>query len=125
MRYEGSMRVSGRESTIPSSLVPRSQRASDAAARPKMGGRQRNSSSHPGAYSGGRQAAEPQEVPLGEANWHAARLIPTSGISGAEEQERRATSATLAVLAPVKEFGKAITSQLGAPAGTVETYVEV
>jgi hypothetical protein len=62
---------------------------------------------------------------VGEENWHAARLIPTSGISGAEEQERRATSATLAVLSAVKEFGKAITSQLGAPAGAVETYVEV
>ncbi|GAA0628370.1 hypothetical protein GCM10009547_35030 [Sporichthya brevicatena] len=62
---------------------------------------------------------------MSEEGWHEARLIPTSGISGAEEQERRATSALLAVLAAVKEFGRAITGPLGAPAGTVTTYIEV
>jgi hypothetical protein len=60
-----------------------------------------------------------------EETWHAARLIPTSGIRGAEEQERRATSALLAVLTSVKEFGKAIVGPLGAPAGNIETYIEV
>lgn len=60
-----------------------------------------------------------------EQTWHAARLIPTSGISGAEEQERRATSALLAVMSAVKEFGRTITSPLGAPAGGVETFIEV
>ena len=60
-----------------------------------------------------------------EATWHQARLIPTSGISGADEQERRATSALLAVMGAVKEFSKAVLSPLGAPAGTVETYIEV
>ncbi len=54
-----------------------------------------------------------------------ARLIPTSGISGAEEQERRATSALLAVVAAVREFGRSLLSPLGAPAGAVETYIEV
>lgn len=62
---------------------------------------------------------------MGEETWHAARLIPTSGISGADEQERRATSATLAVLSAVKEFGRAITGPMSAPTGTVETFVEV
>lgn len=62
---------------------------------------------------------------MSEESWHAARLIPTSGISGAEEQERRATSALLAVLAAVKEFNRAILGPLGAPAGNVETYIEV
>ncbi|GAA0628674.1 hypothetical protein GCM10009547_35370 [Sporichthya brevicatena] len=62
---------------------------------------------------------------MSEEGWHEARLIPTSGISGAEEQERRATSALLAVLSAVKEFGRAITAPLGAPAGTVTTYIEV
>lgn len=57
--------------------------------------------------------------------WHRARLIPTSGINGAEEQERRATSALLAVLAAVKEFGRAVTTACGAPAGSIETFVEV
>jgi len=62
---------------------------------------------------------------MSEETWHEARLIPTSGISGAEEQERRATSALLAVMTSVKEFGRAITAPLGAPAGTVTTFIEV
>ncbi len=41
--------------------------------------------------------------------WQEARLIPTSGINGGEEQERRATSALLAVMGSVKEFGRALT----------------
>jgi hypothetical protein len=60
-----------------------------------------------------------------EEAWHEARLIPTSGISGAEEQERRATSALLAVMGIVKEFSKAVLGPLGAPAGNVEAYIEV
>ena len=47
---------------------------------------------------------------MSEETWHEARLIPTSGITGAEEQERRATSALLAVLTAVKEFGRALTA---------------
>lgn len=62
---------------------------------------------------------------MAEETWHAARLIPTSGISGAVEQERRGTSAVLAVLASVKEFGRTITGRLGAPAGSIETFIEV
>ena len=62
---------------------------------------------------------------MSEETWHQARLIPTSGISGADEQERRATSALLAVMASVKEFGRALVQPLGAPAGTLETYIEV
>lgn len=60
-----------------------------------------------------------------EETWHQARLIPTSGISGAEEQERRATSALLAVMAVVKEFSKAVLGPLAAPAGSLETFIEV
>lgn len=60
-----------------------------------------------------------------EHSWNEARLIPTSGINGAEEQERRATSALLAVMTSVREFGRALTKPLGAPAGSVETYIEV
>jgi hypothetical protein len=44
-----------------------------------------------------------------EEGWEAARLIPVSGINGADEQERRGVSALLAVLGSVKEFGRAIT----------------
>lgn len=62
---------------------------------------------------------------MSEESWHQARLIPTSGINGAEEQERRATSALLAVMTSVHEFGRSLTKQMGAPAGKVETYIEV
>jgi hypothetical protein len=62
---------------------------------------------------------------MNEQAWHQARLIPTSGINGAEEQERRATSALLAVMSAVKEFGRVLTQRYGAPAGPIETYIEV
>jgi len=62
---------------------------------------------------------------MAEETWHAARLIPTSGINGAEEQERRATSALLSVISAVREFGRAILGPLGAPAGQFEAYIEV
>lgn len=62
---------------------------------------------------------------MAEETWHEARLIPTSGISGAEEQERRATSALLAVMTAVREFGRGLTQPLGAPASAVQTFVEV
>ncbi len=60
-----------------------------------------------------------------EEAWHAARLIPTSGINGAEEQERRAVSALLAVMSSVDEFGRTLLRGAGAPGGSVETYIEV
>ncbi|WP_329004842.1 hypothetical protein OHA18_15800 [Kribbella sp. NBC_00709] len=62
---------------------------------------------------------------MAEETWHQARLIPTSGISGADEQERRATSALLAVMSSVREFGRVLTQPMGAPAGQLETYIEV
>lgn len=57
--------------------------------------------------------------------WHVARLISAAGIRGADEQEVRATAALLSVMAAVPEFGRAITSRLGAPAGRLTTYTEV
>lgn len=60
-----------------------------------------------------------------EKPWNAARLIPTSGINGADEQERRATSALLAVMSSVKEYGRALTARFGAPGGGMETFIEV
>ena len=65
------------------------------------------------------------EARMDDADWEVARLIPVSGINGADEQERRGSSALLAVLASVKEFGRAITVPLGAPAGAIETFIEV
>ncbi|OWY62493.1 hypothetical protein B7486_58130, partial [cyanobacterium TDX16] len=60
-----------------------------------------------------------------DEGWESARLIPVSGIRGADEQERRATSALLAVLGTVKEFARELLGPLGAPAGAVETFIEV
>ncbi len=62
---------------------------------------------------------------MSEESWHQARLIPTSGISGAPEQERRATSALLAVLSIVPDYSKALLSPIGAIGGSVSTYIEV
>ncbi|MTB87710.1 stress response protein [Aeromicrobium senzhongii] len=62
---------------------------------------------------------------MSEEAWHEARLIPTSGINGAQEQEKRATSALLAVMGAVPEFSKALLSPLGAPARVPATYIEV
>jgi hypothetical protein len=62
---------------------------------------------------------------VADENWQQARLIPTSGINGAEEAERRATSALLAVMGSVREFGQAMVRGLGAPAGQLATFIEV
>lgn len=62
---------------------------------------------------------------MAEESWHSARLIPTSGIGGADEQERRATSALLAVMPAVREFGRSVLGPLGAPTGNIETFIEV
>ena len=60
-----------------------------------------------------------------EANtWEVARLIPVSGIRNVEEQERRASSALLAVLFAVEELGAAITKPFGAPKGHLTSFIE-
>jgi hypothetical protein len=70
-------------------------------------------------------AASPTSVPETET-WHPARLIPTAGIRGQEEQEKRATSCLLAVMHAVPEFGHALLKELGAPKSPViETFAEV
>ena len=62
---------------------------------------------------------------MAEANWQPARLLPTSGINGTDEQETRATSSLLAVLPNVREFSSALLRPLNAPAGNLETSIEV
>jgi hypothetical protein len=60
------------------------------------------------------------------SEWHPARLIPTAGIRGQEEQEKRATSSLLAVMRAVPEFGHALLKELGAPRSPlIETFAEV
>jgi hypothetical protein len=69
--------------------------------------------------------AKPDPYAELEKTWHPARLIPTTGIGGQEEQERRATSSLLAVMHGVPQFARALLSHVGAPAGRVATYQEV
>jgi hypothetical protein len=64
-------------------------------------------------------------APKPEEGWHQARLIPTTGIGGQDEQEQRATSSLLAVMRAVPQFGKAILAHLDAPAGRIDTFSEV
>jgi hypothetical protein len=60
-----------------------------------------------------------------EESWHLARLIPVAGIRGQEEQERRATSALLAVMQAVPDFGHALLADARAPRGRITAYAEV
>jgi hypothetical protein len=60
-----------------------------------------------------------------EELWHPARLIPVAGIKGQEEQERRATSALLAVMGAVPDFAHALLCPLGAPKGRIRSFAEV
>jgi hypothetical protein len=62
---------------------------------------------------------------MDEIGWEPARLIPVSGINGADEQERRGASALIAVLESVREFGRAILGPLGAPSGKITAFIEV
>jgi hypothetical protein len=61
----------------------------------------------------------------GDETWQAARLFSSSGVGPAEEQEKRATSALLSTMMAVRGFGRGMTARFGAPAGTVEAYLEV
>jgi len=58
------------------------------------------------------------------SKFQTARLIPTTGIKGDQDQERRTTSAFLAVLLAVPEFAKVLLKNLGAPSGKLTTYIE-
>jgi hypothetical protein len=60
-----------------------------------------------------------------QEKWMPARLIPTAGIRGQEEQERRATSAVLAVMTAVPDFARAVLGHMGAPKGGVSSFCEV
>ncbi len=66
-----------------------------------------------------------KQAPKPEQGWQRARLIPTSGIGGQDEQEQRATSSLLAVLSAVPEFSKSLLGLVGAPSGRTSTFTEV
>lgn len=66
-------------------------------------------------------------IPLGEVqdDWEPARLLPTVGLRNQEEKEQRATSSLLAVMHAVPEFAHALTRDLKAPKGRVDTFTEI
>lgn len=70
-------------------------------------------------------ASAPVSAPKIEEGWHQARLIPTTGLGGQDEQEQRATSSLLAVMHAVPQFGRALLAHLEAPLGHINTYTEV
>ena len=67
----------------------------------------------------------PKAAPKPEETWRPARLIPTTGIGGQEDQEQRATSSLLAVMQAVPQFGRAILKHVNAPAGRTKTFTEI
>lgn len=69
--------------------------------------------------------ATPKALPKPEDTWRRARLIPTTGIGGQDEQEQRATSSLLAVMGAVPQFGRAILDHVGAPGGRIQTFTEI
>jgi hypothetical protein len=85
----------------------------------------------PGPSRGVRTRKQPARATVpalrlaGDESWTAARLFSVSGVGNAEEQEKRATSALLATMMAVRPFGRGIGARLGAPAGALETFLEV
>jgi hypothetical protein len=67
----------------------------------------------------------PKAAPKPEESWRPARLIPTTGIGGQDEQEQRATSSLLAVIQAVPQFGRAVLRHVDAPTGKLTTYTEI
>lgn len=67
----------------------------------------------------------PKPIAKPEDEWRTARLIPTTGIGGQDEQEQRATSSLLAVMGAVPQFGRALLDHLGAPGGRIATFTEI
>ncbi|MEV4672203.1 TerD family protein [Actinomadura sp. NPDC049382] len=57
-------------------------------------------------------------------SWQSARLFSVAGLRSEHEREVRATSTLLAVMTQVPEFGRRLTARFGAPAGTLQTFVE-
>lgn len=60
-----------------------------------------------------------------DPSWQAARLFSIAGTGGAQEQEKRATSALLATMMGVRDFGRGLVGRFGGPSGAVEAYLEV
>jgi hypothetical protein len=57
--------------------------------------------------------------------WQQPHLFSSSGVAGADEAARRAASAFLAVLPVVREYSRTLLGGVDAPAGSIETFVDV
>lgn len=60
-----------------------------------------------------------------DPGWQPSRLFSVAAIGGQDEQEKRATSALMWTLGAVPQLSRSLTARAGAPAGAVETYLEV
>jgi hypothetical protein len=60
-----------------------------------------------------------------EEAWQRPRLFPTSDVTSTDETARRAASAFLAVLPAAREYSRTLLGGVDAPAGSIETFVEV
>ncbi|MEU0391404.1 TerD family protein [Streptomyces sp. NPDC006208] len=58
-------------------------------------------------------------------SWKHARLFPAPSLKSDKERELRATSVLLSVMTEVPEFGRRLTAGFGAPAGRMQSFVEV
>lgn len=67
----------------------------------------------------------PERIARPEDECRAARLSPTTGIGGPDEQEQRATSSLLAVTWGCTAVWRALLDYLGAPAGKLTTFTEI
>jgi len=61
---------------------------------------------------------------IDQNKFQSARLFPVTGIKGSLDQERRTTSVLLATMKVVPELSHSLLRQLGAPRGTIETFIE-
>ena len=60
-----------------------------------------------------------------EEAWQRPRLFPTTDVTSLDETARRAASAFLAVLPAAREYSRTLLEGVDAPAGSVETFVDV
>jgi stress response protein SCP2 len=72
-----------------------------------------------------KSAAVPSMRLADDAGWQPSRLFSIAGIGGVDEQENRATSALLWAMSAVRPLGRSLTARATAPAGVVETFLEV
>lgn len=105
------------EELLPPDIPAEDARADTAARRPARGVRTRKRRTTGSALPPLTLAVDP--------SWQPARLFSVSGVGTGEEQENRATSTLMSTMMAVRDFGRALVTRFGGPAGTIEAYPEV